>query len=65
MVSIDPDFDGKLVNDRLICCGMAYGNYLPPGKQDDEKRGIMFLAFNSGMVQFEFVQRNWINNGDD
>lgn len=64
--SFDPDFDGKLVNRRrLIRRGIAYGNYLPPGKQDDEKRGIMFLAFNSGFDQFEFVQRNWINNGDD
>jgi len=25
----------------------------------------MFLAFNSGFDQFEFVQQNWINQGDD
>ncbi|MGO9634443.1 MAG: Dyp-type peroxidase [Steroidobacteraceae bacterium] len=59
-------FGGKLVNRRrLIRRGIAYGDYLPPGKEDGEERGIMFLAFNSGFDQFEFVQQNWINQGDD
>lgn len=59
-------FDGKLVNRRrLIRRGIAYGDYLKPGEEDRGGRGIMFLAFNSGFDQFEFVQGNWINNGDD
>jgi Dyp-type peroxidase family len=73
-------FDGKLVSRRrLIRRGIPYGSYLPdervrPGGNPaphevpaDEKnrRGIMFLAFNSGFDQFEFVQGSWINQGDD
>jgi deferrochelatase/peroxidase EfeB len=49
----------------LIRRGIPYGKYLAPGKQDEESRGIIFLAFNSGFDQFEFVQQAWINFGDD
>jgi Dyp-type peroxidase family len=61
-------FGGRTMSrHRLIRRGIAYGNYLPPDRPDEEdgKRGIIFIAFNSGFDQFEFVQRNWINLGDD
>jgi deferrochelatase/peroxidase EfeB len=59
-------FGGRTMSRRrLIRRGITYGNYLPLGEQDEEKRGIMFLAFNSGFDQFEFVQQIWINFGDD
>lgn len=59
-------FGGKTMSrHRLIRRGIPYGNYLPPGKQDREPRGIVFLAFNSGFDQFEFVQQIWLNFGDD
>jgi Dyp-type peroxidase family len=59
-------FGGKTMSrHRLIRRGIAYGEYLPPGKQDEARRGIIFIAFNSGFDQFEFVQQNWINYGDD
>jgi len=59
-------FGGKTMSrHRLIRRGIAYGNYLPPEAQNDERRGIIFIAFNSGFDQFEFVQQNWINFGDD
>jgi len=59
-------FDGKTMSrHRLIRRGIAYGNYLEQDKQDEERRGIIFIAFNSGFDQFEFVQENWINFGDD
>jgi deferrochelatase/peroxidase EfeB len=59
-------FGGRTMSRRrLIRRGITYGNYLPLGEQDEEKRGIMFLAFNSGFDQFEFVQQVWINFGDD
>jgi Dyp-type peroxidase family len=59
-------FDGKTMSrHRLIRRGIPYGEYLPPDEQDDAKRGIVFIAFNSGFDQFEFVQQNWINYGDD
>jgi Dyp-type peroxidase family len=59
-------FGGKTMSrHRLIRRGIPYGDYLPHGEQDKAKRGIIFMAFNSGLDQFEFVQQNWINNGDD
>jgi Dyp-type peroxidase family len=74
-------FGGKTMSrHRLIRRGIPYGSYLrhsdedhPPGGQPaphapaaaDEQRGIMFLAYNSGFDQFEFVQKAWINFGDD
>ena len=50
---------------RMIRRCLPYG---PPlnGKDDDkEDRGLMFIALGADIArQFEFVQRNWINNGD-
>ncbi len=59
-------FGGRTMSRRrLIRRGIPYGKYLEPGKQDGESRGILFLAFNSGFDQFEFVQQAWVNFGDD
>jgi Dyp-type peroxidase family len=71
-------FGGKLMSrHRLIRRGIPYGTYLPPGGQPTphapapapgeaaDRRGIMFLAYNSGLDQFEFVQNTWINFGDN
>ncbi|WP_454619818.1 Dyp-type peroxidase [Bradyrhizobium cenepequi] len=63
-------FGGKTMSrHRLIRRGIAYGKYLPPGKEEEaesqEKRGIIFIALNSGFDQFEFVQQKWMNFGDD
>jgi deferrochelatase/peroxidase EfeB len=63
-------FGGKTMSrHRLIRRGIAYGKYLPEGQENGpehaEERGIIFIAFNSGFDQFEFVQQNWMNFGDD
>jgi Dyp-type peroxidase family len=59
-------FGGKTMSrHRLIRRGIPYGEYLPPKERDEARRGIIFIAFNSGFDQFEFVQQNWINYGDD
>ncbi|MEH2532490.1 deferrochelatase/peroxidase EfeB [Bradyrhizobium sp. AZCC 1588] len=59
-------FGGKTMSrHRLIRRGITYGKFLPPDERDDENRGIIFIAFNSGFDQFEFVQRFWVNFGDD
>jgi Dyp-type peroxidase family len=52
---------------RLIRRGIAYGDYLPLEQAaDHSRRGIMFLAFNASIRhQFEFVQQQWINYGDE
>lgn len=50
---------------RMIRRSLPYG---PPlnGKDDDKQdRGLMFTALVADIGrQFEFLQRNWINNGD-
>ncbi|KRR24781.1 hypothetical protein CQ14_05400 [Bradyrhizobium lablabi] len=59
-------FGGKTMSrHRLIRRGITYGKPLPPDERDDERRGILFIAFNSGFDQFEFVQQLWVNFGDD
>ncbi len=59
-------FGGKTMSrHRLIRRGIPYGDYLPGGERDEARRGIIFIAFNSGLDQFEIVQQNWINDGDD
>lgn len=59
-------FGGKTMSrHRLIRRGIAYGNYLEQDEEDQERRGIIFIAFNSGFDQFEFVQQKWISFGDD
>jgi Dyp-type peroxidase family len=63
-------FGGRTMSRRrLIRRGITYGKYLAPDQQDEEqdkeRRGIIFIAFNSGFDQFEFVQQVWMNFGDD
>src|SRR5262249_27729783 len=63
-------FGGNIVRRRrLIRRGIAYGKNLARDDTADdggERRGIMFLAFNASISQqFEFVQQQWINYGDD
>lgn len=50
---------------RMIRRGIPYGP-ARTGKVDDKKdRGLMFIALVGDIGrQFEFLQRNWINNGD-
>jgi Dyp-type peroxidase family len=62
-------FGGKLVNRRRISRrGMPYGEFTPddePGS-DDGDHGIVFMALNASIFrQFEFVQQQWIEYGND
>jgi Dyp-type peroxidase family len=62
-------FNGALVNRRRISRrGMPYGAYIPedqPGN-DDQEHGIVFMALNASIFrQFEFVQQQWIEYGND
>jgi Dyp-type peroxidase family len=56
---------------RLIRRGICYGDYLEPCDETDQAkidapRGMMFLAFNASIMrQFEFVQQQWVNGGDE
>ena len=46
--------------------GLPYGPPLPPGAPDDgADRGLVFVCFSVDLErQFEFVQRQWLNDGD-
>lgn len=52
---------------RMIRRGIPYGRFVPPSESpDDDPRGVVFLAYMAGIEsQFEFVQREWINYGND
>jgi Dyp-type peroxidase family len=61
-------FEGKLVNrHRMIRRGIPYGSPLPPGVQNDDgaDRGVIFMSLQASIArQFEFVQSQWINDGN-
>ena len=62
-------FNGGLVNRRRIMRrGLPYGEYVPEGEpvRDEDERGIVFMALNASIFrQFEFVQQQWIEYGND
>jgi Dyp-type peroxidase family len=62
-------FDGKLVNRRRITRrGLPYGPYAPETQNvsDTDERGVIFMVLNASIFrQFEFVQQQWIEYGND
>jgi len=62
-------FDGKLVNRRRITRrGLPYGTYTPEGQpvRDEDEHGVIFMVLNASIFrQFEFVQQQWIEYGND
>ena len=62
-------FNGGLTNRRRITRrGLPYGEYVPEGLpvSDNDDRGIIFMALNACLArQFEFVQQQWIQYGND
>jgi Dyp-type peroxidase family len=62
-------FDSKLINRRRITRrGLPYGTWTPEDQPvtDPEERGVIFIALNANISrQFEFVQQQWINYGND
>jgi len=62
-------FNGGLVNRRRIMRrGLPYGEYVPEGQpvNDRDDRGIVFMVLNASIFrQFEFVQQQWIEYGND
>ncbi len=52
---------------RVLRRGISYGgSLLPPGSNGDgEPRGLFFVALNARIdLQFEFIQRDWLNSGE-
>jgi deferrochelatase/peroxidase EfeB len=62
-------FSGRLVNRRRITRrSMPYGEFVSEGDSviDADERGMCFIALNASISrQFEFVNRQWIGNGND
>jgi Dyp-type peroxidase family len=62
-------FTGRLINRRRITRrGLPYGPYTPADQpvQDDTEHGVVFMALNASLSrQFEFVQQQWIEYGND
>lgn len=61
-------FNGKLANRRRIARrGLPYGAFQTPEERDDDgEHGIIFMALNANISrQFEFVQQQWMDYGND
>jgi Dyp-type peroxidase family len=62
-------FNGELVNRRRIMRrGLPYGKYVPENQpvRDEDEHGIIFMALNASLFrQFEFIQQQWIEYGND
>jgi len=62
-------FNGRLINRRRVTRrGLPYGPYVPEDQpvQDDGEHGIIFMALNASLFrQFEFVQQQWVQYGND
>jgi Dyp-type peroxidase family len=62
-------FNGRLTNRRRITRrGLPYGQYVPEDQpvSDGDDRGIIFMALNASLFrQFEFVQQQWVEYGND
>jgi Dyp-type peroxidase family len=62
-------FNGRLIDRRRITRrGLPYGPFAAEGEQvtDDQDRGVIFMALNANISrQFEFVQQQWIEYGND
>lgn len=62
-------FNGDLINRRRITRrGLPYGQFIPddePGN-DNGEHGVIFMALNASLFrQFEFVQQQWVEYGND
>lgn len=62
-------FNGQLVNRRRIMRrGLPYGTYIPEGQpvSDEGNHGIIFMALCASLFrQFEFIQQQWVQHGND
>ncbi|HTD97585.1 MAG TPA: hypothetical protein VK627_11655 [Edaphobacter sp.] len=61
-------FNGALVNRRRITRrGLTYGSYVAEDQPvSDEERGIIFIVLNACISrQFEFIQQQWMEYGND
>ena len=60
-------FDGKLIDRRRITRrGLPYGSSQGENGSDEAEHGVAFMVLNASIQrQFEFVQQQWIEYGND
>jgi Dyp-type peroxidase family len=62
-------FNGQLINRRRITRrGLPYGPFAAEDQavSDADERGVIFMALNASLSrQFEFVQQQWVQYGND
>lgn len=63
-------FESRLVNrHRMIRRSITYGDLIPsdqPVPQGDAERGLIFVTLAADITrQFEFIQQQWVNFGND
>ncbi len=62
-------FEGRLIHRRRITRrGLTYGSFVAEGEtvSDTDDRGVIFMALNASLSrQFEFIQQQWIEYGND
>jgi Dyp-type peroxidase family len=62
-------FKGRLINRRRITRrGLPYGPFAPEDQSvaDTDDRGVIFMVLNASLSrQFEFVQQQWVQYGND
>jgi Dyp-type peroxidase family len=62
-------FNGRLINRRRITRrGLPYGRFASEDEpvSDTDDRGVIFMALNASLSrQFEFVQQQWVQYGND
>jgi Dyp-type peroxidase family len=62
-------FNGQLINRRRITRrGLPYGPFAAEDEavSDADERGVIFMALNASLSrQFEFVQQQWVQYGND
>jgi len=63
----DPEnnYDYHLNRHRIIRRGLTYGEEYTGASNDDDDRGLIFVALNASISrQFEFIQQHWVNQGE-
>jgi Dyp-type peroxidase family len=61
-------FEGRMATRRrIVRRGLPFGEAVPEGEEPDGgERGIVFMAIGASIaLQFEFVQQQWVNYGND
>ena len=58
-------YDYHLNRHRIIRRGLTYGDEYTGANNDDDNRGVIFMALNASISrQFEFIQQHWVNHGE-